>query len=143
MVILNFHPSGEDVPSKLKDSMTDWLPKVCVHHDLNCVSLEIVLCSDPELLQINKDLLSHDYYTDIITVPLDLPGFDIAGELYVSVDRVKENALDFGNGDFNHEFARVVAHGFLHLIGLNDKTDEEVKAMRAAEDLLLDMLTDS
>ena len=94
--------------------------------------IDVYGVSDEELLSINKKHLEHDYYTDIITFDYSR-GNKISGELYVSLERVEENALALGLS-YESELRRVVAHGILHLIGFKDKTEEEEKAMRSKED---------
>ncbi len=99
--------------------------------------LGIVFCTDPYLLDINKRFLDHDYFTDIITFDLSAtPRGPISAELYISVDRVKENAQSLG-ASFYMELHRVIFHGLLHLIGYSDKTPKAQKAMRAKEDEML------
>jgi rRNA maturation RNase YbeY len=98
-------------------------------------NIVIVFCSDSFLLDLNKKHLNHDYFTDIITfsyTTLDR----ISGDLFISVDRVKENALKEGVS-FERELERVVYHGVLHLCGYNDKTPEEIKEMRSKENYYL------
>jgi len=97
--------------------------------------IDVYGVSDEELLSINKKHLEHDYYTDIITFDYSR-GNKISGELYVSLERVEENALALGLS-YESEIRRVVAHGILHLIGFKDKTEEEEKAMRSKEDEVL------
>jgi len=97
--------------------------------------IDVYGVSDEELLSINKKHLEHDYYTDIITFDYSR-GNKISGELYVSLERVEENALALGLS-YESELTRVVAHGILHLIGFKDKTEEEEKAMRSKEDEVL------
>lgn len=97
--------------------------------------IDVYGVSDEELLSINKKHLEHDYYTDIITFDYSR-GNKISGELYVSLERVEENALALGLS-YGSELRRVVAHGILHLIGFKDKTEEEEKAMRSKEDEVL------
>ena len=97
--------------------------------------IDVYGVSDEELLSINKKHLEHDYYTDIITFDYSR-GNKISGELYVSLERVEENALALGLS-YESELRRVVAHGILHLIGFKDKTEEEEKAMRSKEDEVL------
>jgi len=97
--------------------------------------IDVYGVSDEELLSINKKHLQHDYYTDIITFDYSR-GNKISGELYVSLERVEENALALGLS-YESELRRVVAHGILHLIGFKDKTEEEEKAMRSKEDEVL------
>ncbi|MBG9375756.1 rRNA maturation RNase YbeY [Panacibacter sp. DH6] len=94
--------------------------------------IDYIFCSDQFLLQINRDFLQHDYFTDIITFDLsDTPG--ITGEVYISVDRVKENAV-VHRTSFLDEVLRVIFHGALHLCGYKDKKTPEQKLMRARED---------
>ena len=98
-------------------------------------NIVIVFCSDSFLLDLNKKHLNHDYFTDIIT--FSYTTFDrISGDLFISVDRVKENALKEGVS-FERELERVVYHGVLHLCGYNDKTPEEIKEMRSKENYYL------
>ena len=98
-------------------------------------SLQYVFCSDEYLLQINKGFLKHDYYTDIITFDLSSSS-EVEGEVYISLDRVKENALSFSQSYYK-ELLRVIIHGALHLCGYKDKTKSQVAEMRKTEDLYL------
>lgn len=97
--------------------------------------VSVILCSDKYLLEINIEYLKHNYYTDIITFNY-VEGNVISGDLFISVDRVKENSTEFNTG-FIKELYRVIFHGILHLIGYNDKTEEEKKLMREKEDFYL------
>lgn len=98
--------------------------------------LNYIFCSDAYLLNINQTYLQHDDYTDIITFELsDEPG-KVKGEIYISIDRVKENAGTF-KVSFQQELRRVVFHGALHLCGYKDKTNKDIQAMRAAENKYL------
>ena len=85
---------------------------------------------------INKKILNHNYYTDIITFNLSEDKSDIVGEIYISVDRVKDNAYQL-NESFKTELHRVMFHGILHLCGLEDKTKKDILLMRAKEDFYL------
>jgi rRNA maturation RNase YbeY len=98
--------------------------------------LTYVFCSDEYLLNINKAHLKHDYYTDIITFDLSESENETIGEIYISIDRVRENASTIGVS-IKEEFHRVIFHGALHLCGYKDKTPKHVKEMRAAEDRYL------
>ena len=98
--------------------------------------LNIVFCSDAYLLDINKKHLNHDYYTDIITFDLSETKGIIQSEIYISIDRVKDNAKSL-NISFSRELHRVIFHGLLHLMGYKDKTTAAQKIMRKAEDGLL------
>jgi rRNA maturation RNase YbeY len=97
--------------------------------------LSVIFCSDRYLLNINKQYLNHDYYTDIVTFNY-VEDSVISGDLFISLDRVRENAETFET-KFVVELYRVVFHGVLHLIGYNDKTDEEKMQMRQKEDYYL------
>jgi rRNA maturation RNase YbeY len=100
-------------------------------------SLNIIFCSDEHLLGINRDFLQHDYYTDIITFDLSPSSkAPLEAELYISVDRVKENASSLGQ-PFYRELHRVIFHGLLHLMGYKDKQKKDQALMREMEDRLL------
>jgi probable rRNA maturation factor len=97
-------------------------------------SISIIFCSDEYLLQINQTHLQHNYYTDIITFDLSpTKKAPTVAELYISVDRVKDNAKQLGK-TFTNELHRVIFHGCLHLCGYKDKTPGDIKKMRSAED---------
>ena len=96
------------------------------------LKLNYVFCSDDFLLGINRKFLKHDFYTDIITFPLSEDDTEIEAEIYISVDRVKENAAKL-KVDFKEELRRVIFHGVLHLMGYNDKSKTQEKAIRAKE----------
>jgi probable rRNA maturation factor len=98
--------------------------------------LQYIFCSDEYLLEINKQHLQHNYYTDIITFDLSEPGKGVTGEIYISVDRVRDNAQNY-EVSFKHELLRVIFHGALHLCGHKDKTEKDQALMRKAEDKYL------
>lgn len=98
-------------------------------------NISVIFCSDDYLLEMNKKHLNHDYYTDIITFNYVDDNL-ISGDLFISIDRIKENASNFGV-TFSEELYRVVLHGVLHLIGYNDKTDDEKKEIRQKENYYL------
>ena len=100
--------------------------------------IQVHWLSDDELLEINKAHLGHDYYTDIITFDYSTSR-KISGELFISMDRVRENASTHGSSEVQ-EFHRVVAHGVLHLLGFKDKTEAESKVMREKENEVLQAL---
>lgn len=110
----------------------DWISRIILSEDKVFSQLDFIFCDDEYLLKINQDYLDHDTYTDIITFPYeDMSG--IAGDIFISIERVKENALDFGV-EFYLELKRVMAHGVLHLLGYGDKSEEETVQMRFKED---------
>ena len=98
--------------------------------------LTYIFCSDEYLLEINKQYLKHDFYTDIITFGLSDPGEPISGEIYISIDRVRDNAVQFKT-TLKKEIHRVIFHGALHLCGFRDKKKEEELLMRKMEEKYL------
>jgi probable rRNA maturation factor len=99
-------------------------------------SLNIIFCSDNDLLVINRRYLKHDFYTDIITFELSENGEPIEGEVYISIDRVKDNSRKLKE-PLRREFHRVIFHGVLHLCGYNDKSRTDSAKMRTNEEKLL------
>ena len=102
-------------------------------HGREVESLIFVFCTDKYLLEINRKFLEHDYYTDIITFDLSDAPEIVAGEIYISIDRVKDNASTLGIS-VKEELHRVMFHGALHLCGYQDKTANQKKIMRLEED---------
>lgn len=96
-------------------------------------SLDYIFCSDDYLLKINQDFLKHDYYTDIITFDLSASAEALTGEVYISIHRIKENAVANAQ-DFNDELHRVMFHGALHLCGYKDKSKADKALMTKMED---------
>lgn len=118
----------------------DWLIQVASDENKEITSLSYILCSDHYLHQINVDYLDHDTLTDIITFELGVPqDSNIEGEIYISIDRVLDNASRL-SVEFTVELSRVLVHGLLHLIGYPDKTSEEKVIMRGKEDHYLALL---
>ena len=109
-----------------------WLENVAKDESKNISFLTYIFCSDEFLLDINIQHLGHDQYTDIITFPYK-EGDDIESDLYISIERVKENAYDY-EVTFDEELKRVMVHGLLHLLGYSDKSEEDVRIMREKED---------
>ena len=128
-----------DPPDLDAPAVSAWLQSVASEYGRVIKRLSYVFLSDNALLELNRLHLNHDTFTDIITFDLAATiGAAIEGECYISVDRVKDNATSFGVS-YQDEVHRVMVHGLLHLTGLGDKTDSEVRAMRAAEDAALEM----
>jgi len=97
------------------------------------LGVSYIFCSDDYLLRINQDFLRHDYYTDIITFPLVETDQRVEAEIYISIDRIRDNAAKL-KVPFDQELHRVLFHGILHLIGYKDKTSTQKELMRRAED---------
>ncbi|WP_149241274.1 rRNA maturation RNase YbeY [Dyadobacter sp. 32] len=121
-------------PHPLKTSK--WIKSISQSEGYKIGSLNYIFCSDDYLLEINRQYLQHDYYTDIITFDNSEDEGILEGDIYVSVDRVKENAQNLGIA-FDLELRRVLIHGLLHLIGFGDSTEDLKVEMRAKEDACL------
>lgn len=126
---------------KLKNPVktSTWIRKVIKKEGKSLRSLNYVFCTDEYLREMNIQFLKHRTYTDIITFNYNPSKTEIEGEIYISVDRVRENAETFQT-DFPTELNRVIIHGVLHLLGFNDKTKAEKTAMREKEDACLSLL---
>ena len=115
--------------------MKNWIQEVIRLNKHQTGHLSFVFCTDDYLLEVNKKFLNHDYYTDIITFDYSESN-TVSGDLIISIDRVKENALTH-QCSFNLELNRVIIHGVLHLLGFSDKTDDQISKMRELEGLYL------
>ncbi|MVM39826.1 rRNA maturation RNase YbeY [Spirosoma sp. HMF3257] len=126
---------NEDVPYKLpkKQATRQWLKQQVEREGYVIGDLSYMFCSDDHVLQVNRDFLQHDYYTDIITFDMSEDEEKIEGDIFISVERVTDNATQLGVSP-EQEMRRVLAHGLLHLCGYGDKTDEEATQMRAKEE---------
>ncbi len=138
----NFSVYFEDVvPLKIdKRKLQSRVKELILQEQFHPGYLSIIFCSDNYLLNINKQFLGHDYYTDIVTFDY-VEDQTVSGDLFISVDRVKENAALL-HLPFTHELYRVILHGVLHLVGYKDKTKTEQKLMREREDYYLEGLID-
>lgn len=131
---------NDDVPfPKIRRKIiSDWIKKVIGLEGKSCGDITIIFCSDEYLLNVNRQYLNHDYYTDIIT-------FDyvekqlISGDIFISVDRIAENAEIYNSG-FKIELHRIVVHGVLHLLGYKDKSKKDKLLMTEKEDTYLKLL---
>ncbi|RLD63588.1 MAG: rRNA maturation RNase YbeY [Bacteroidetes bacterium] len=118
-----------------KLEIKNWLKKVIINENYEPSNINLIFCSDKYLIEINKKYLAHDYFTDIITFNYCEEKL-IAGDIYISVDRIKENASLFKT-NFENELNRVMVHGILHLLKYDDKTEEQKKEMTAKENQYL------
>lgn len=127
------HSGDPYIPAKITQ---DWIGRIEAHLP-PIEHITIIICTDEELLTMNNSFLQHDYYTDILTFDMRASVADrLEAELYISVDRVKDNA-EVLHTSFENEFHRVIIHGILHLCGHSDKTAEDQQQMRQAEDRYL------
>jgi rRNA maturation RNase YbeY len=125
---------------KNRTILKNWIKRTIERNNKQLGEISYIFCSDEQLLEINKEFLNHDYYTDIIT--FDYSEADIvSGDLFISIDRIKDNAKTL-DVSYQEELHRVIIHGILHLLGFKDKTDEESQNMRLLEnECLSDLLT--
>ncbi|AGA77329.1 rRNA maturation RNase YbeY [Echinicola vietnamensis] len=125
----------EDIQFKLpqKNLTKRWLREIAKKEGFVIADLNYIFCSDEYLYQINLDYLDHDTYTDIITFDNSEEQDTLEGDIFVSIERIRDNAKD-QNVDSHKETIRVISHGLLHLCGYKDKTKEEAKLMREKED---------
>ena len=131
----------EDVSFTLsqKRKISTWLKQVFEQEGFILDSLNFIFCSDEYLLQINREYLSHDYYTDIITFCHSEDAEPLESDIFISIERVKENSQDL-NTVFINELHRVMVHGVLHLCGYNDHSDADKLRMREKENYYLSLI---
>lgn len=136
---IGFHTVSDMVHPFPKEEHTyrKWLNIVAQAEKITIHQLTYIFCSDEYLLSINQKYLQHDDYTDIITFPYK-EGNEVEGDMFISLDRVKDNAATY-KVDFYYELRRVMVHGLLHLIGYGDKDTDDIPLMRSKEDTYLDI----
>ncbi|MFN3377968.1 MAG: rRNA maturation RNase YbeY [Runella zeae] len=132
---------NEDIDFKVPQSRITkkWLLNIIEAEGFHLNQLNYIFCSDEYLLKINQEYLEHDFYTDIITFDNSEEDNHIEGDIFISIDRVRENASTLQK-KFEEELRRVLAHGVLHLVGYDDLEDEQELQMRAKEDHYLSKL---
>lgn len=129
--------SKNDFILKNKLKRKKWLKETIENEGFRLGNINYIFCSDEQLLDINIQYLNHDYYTDIITFDYK-ENHIISGDIFISTDRVKENAI-INNEEFDDELNRVLVHGILHIIGYKDKMDEDIKLMREKENIYINL----
>lgn len=133
-----FHTEGVQFSFNRRNLFKKWIRTVVDKHNKSCGSINIIFTSNEYLLSVNRDYLNHNYHTDVITFGYNEEKL-ISGDIFVSVEQVKINALSF-NFPFEEELSRVVIHGVLHLLGFRDEKPNEQKEIRRAEDIALALL---
>ena len=114
------------------------IPQIITQEGKEQGDITVIFCTDEDILVLNQEHLSHDFYTDIITFDYSNDAY-MSGDLFISIDRVMENAAEH-RVSMEHELHRVVFHGVLHLLGYNDKTEEQIAVMRSKENAYLTQL---
>jgi probable rRNA maturation factor len=133
---VSFHSADRKIPLTDRVLLRAFIAGLFKMEKTSLARINYIFCSDEYLVQINRDFLKHDFYTDIITFGLSEPGQPVEAEIYISVDRVRDNAVNLGE-PFRKELLRVVFHGALHLCGYKDKKKSEITIMRTKEEQYL------
>ena len=138
MPSINFFEEDTHFKLKNKTGVKRWIKATIETEGYTLKELNYIFCSDQYLLQINQQFLDHDTYTDIVTFDNSEKKGTIEGDIFISIDRIRENALKFNSGELN-ELHRVIIHGALHLLGYQDKMAHSKKIMTGKEDHYLDL----
>ncbi len=136
--MITYQTDGVEMPEIKKREITEWVKTVAATYGKRVGEIAYIFCSDERILEVNREYLKHDYYTDIITFDY-CEGNKIAGDLFISLDTVKTNAEQF-EAIYETELHRVIIHGILHLCGINDKGPGEREIMEAEENKALELL---
>ena len=135
--MISYQTDGTKMPDIKKRETSAWIKKVAATYGKKCGEIAYIFCDDEKILEVNKEYLQHDYYTDIIT--FDYSEEDsISGDLFISLDTVHSNSEMLGVS-YEQELHRVIIHGILHLCGIDDKGEGEREIMEAAENKALSM----
>lgn len=137
MANVHFHSEHPDYHFDYQKEISDWVRLTCREENVKIGQLDFIFCTDDALLEINIKHLNHNYLTDVITFPYS-EGETISGDIFISIDRVKDNAKDL-NSEWFDELCRVIVHGVLHLCGYCDKNAEQQAEMRSKEDYYLSL----
>jgi probable rRNA maturation factor len=137
MSAVKFHIIDENPALSQKTKLKQFINHIFSSEGKELNSIDFIFCNDEHLLSMNQQFLQHDYFTDILTFDLSKDGSAITGEIYISVDRVKENAVTH-NTTYINELRRVIFHGVLHLCGYLDKTNNEKTLMTEKENHYLE-----
>lgn len=135
---ISFHSENVDFPVIKKRDTANWIKAVAKKYDRQVGEISYLFCDDKKILEINRQYLQHDFYTDIITFDYT-DNKTIAGDITISLDTVRSNSQQYQT-EYAEELNRVIIHGILHLCGLDDHTDSDKKAMREAENTALLLL---
>ncbi len=136
--MITYNTIDVPMPAFRHRDITAWVKAVAAAHGRRVGDVAYVFCNDEKILEVNRQYLQHDYYTDIITFDYSA-GDVISGDLFISLDTVRSNAEGLGV-DYETELRRVIIHGILHLCGINDKGPGEREVMEAEENKALALL---
>lgn len=136
--MITYHCDGVKMPALRKRDTSSWIRRVAATYGKRVGEIGYMFVSDERILQVNRDYLQHDYYTDIITFDYT-EGDTVSGDIVISLDTVRSNAEKYGKS-YDEELHRVIIHGILHLCGLHDKAPGEREQMEDAENKALLLL---
>ncbi|MBR5919158.1 MAG: rRNA maturation RNase YbeY [Prevotella sp.] len=139
--MISYQTEGVRMPDIKKRETTRWIKAVAATYGKKIGEIGYLFCDDEKILEVNREFLSHDYYTDIITFDY-CEGDTLNGDLVISLDTVRSNAEKFQKA-YDEELHRVIIHGILHLCGLHDKAPGEREQMEAAENRALALRTEA
>jgi len=135
---ISFQAENIKLPDIKKRRISEWIKAVAGSYSKTVGEIAYLFCNDDKILEVNRQYLKHDFYTDIIT--FDYSEEDkISGDIFISLDTVRSNSQKYTT-DYQEELYRVIIHGILHLCGLDDGSEDEKKSMREAENSALKLL---
>ncbi len=138
---ITFEAENIDFPKIKKRETANWIKSVAKSYGKQTGDISYLFCTDEKILEVNRQYLQHDFYTDIITFDYS-EGNRISGDIFISLDTVLSNSIQYDT-DFEEELYRVIIHGVLHLCGINDKSEAESKQMKEAEERALSLRKES
>ena len=135
---INYFNEDVSLPKLKKRIISGWIKEVISSEEKKSGDISFIFCSDAYLLEMNKKYLNHDYFTDVITFDY-VEGDLISGDIFISVDRIRENAITFSTS-FENEMYRILVHGVLHLVGYKDKSSTDKDLMTNKENIYINLL---
>ena len=137
--MISYQTEDISMPPIKRREVSEWIKKVAASYGKKVGEIAYIFCSDERILEVNRQYLQHDYYTDIITFDYT-EGNRISGDMFISLETIQTNAEQFADNDYQRELHRVIIHGILHLCGINDKGPGERDIMEQAENQALSIL---
>ena len=138
--MITYQTEGVRLPAIKKRENNAWIKAVAAQYGKRVGDVAYIFCDDERILEVNREYLQHDYYTDIITFDYT-EGNRIGGDMFISLETIQTNAEQFADNDYQRELHRVIIHGILHLCGINDKGPGEREIMEDAENKALALIT--
>jgi len=136
--MIHYIAENIELPFIENEKVNRWIKKIASNYGKKIGQISYIFCSDEKILEINKQFLNHDYFTDIITFDYSTASI-ISGDIFISIDTVNNNAKEL-NISYNAELLRIMIHGILHLCGQEDKSTEQRAEMTRKENLALELL---